>query len=194
MDRMCCSALSVTVVVTSSLFMGCSRVPESAPYTDDTPAHLAATPRVGDVQGPDSGLLGIEPADGTHWKQLVDTRLFEGLHPEISIEDARQRLGEPDAKEEKPLGPCWIYRRERGDVELCLEEWGSPPFPYTTKWVLHGVPRASDPGALLDPAVVEHLPSDLEELDLVIMKDDGTRPAVQLEINNGSVRRITWFH
>lgn len=62
---------------------------------------------VGDVQGPDSGLLGIEPASGTHWKQLVDIRLFEGLHPEISVEDARQRLGEPDAKAEKPLGPCW---------------------------------------------------------------------------------------
>jgi hypothetical protein len=149
---------------------------------------------VGAVQGPDHGLLGIEPASDTHWKQLVDIRLFEGLHPEISLADARARWGEPDATEERPLGPCWLYRRELGTVELCLEEWGSPPLPYASKWVLHGVPTAPDPKDLLDASVVGHLPADLHELDVVIMKDAGDRPAVELKVRDARIVRMTWFH
>jgi hypothetical protein len=127
------------------------------------------------------------------WAYVV-RYLFEGLHPEISVEDAQKSWGQPDREEERPHGPCWIYQRELGVVELCLEEWGSPPFPYVDKWVLHGVPQDSDPQALLDPAVLRLLPSNLEKLDISIMKDEGDRPAVILEIRNGSVERMTWFH
>jgi hypothetical protein len=176
------------------LLGGCFGHPESAPYVDDTPEQLAETPVVGEVRGPRVGRLRIDPAEGTHWKQLVDVHLFEGLHPEISVEDAQKRWGQPDREEERPHGPCWIYQRELGVVELCLEEWGSPPFPYVDKWVLHGVPQDSDPQALLDPAVLRLLPSNLEKLDISIMKDEGDRPAVILEIRNGSVERMTWFN
>jgi hypothetical protein len=42
--------------------------------------------------------------------------------------------------------------------------------------------------------VLRLLPSNLEKLDISIMKDEGDRPAVILEIRNGSVERMTWFN
>lgn len=181
-------------VLVALLCLGCggSGMPESDEYIHDTPGSLAANPGVGRVERWEDRLV-VYPEGGTYWRQLIDLGLFDGLHPGISAEDARKRWGDPTSNGTRPLGPYWSYEREGGTVIVYLEEQGSPPFPYTKRWFLEGIPESPDPEDLFHSAVLGYLPEDEVTLMVVIMTNRGP-PGARVRLEDGEVRLITWVN
>lgn len=172
--------------------LGCDRgeVPPSEPYVDDEPQVLADVPQVERVKQWKERVV-VYPAAGTHWRQLVDLSLFEGLHPGISIEDARDRLGEPDSKGTRTRESYWRFERGEGLVEILLQVQSSPPFPSGKKWFLRGIPASTDPRDTLHPAVLEKLPESRGRLKVVIMREQGP-PGARVVLEDGQVRMVSW--
>jgi hypothetical protein len=135
----------------------------------------------------------VYPAPDTHWRQLIDLSLFADLHPGISLDDVRKQWGEPNSQGTRALGPYWTYQRSGGTVVVYLEEQGSPPFPYTKKWFLEGVPYSTSPSDLFHPSLLERLPDFPDVLNVIVMTERHL-PGASVRVENGEVRRVTWLH
>lgn len=171
---------------------GCDRgeLPPSEPYVDDEPQVLADVPQVDRVKQWKERVV-VYPAAGTHWRQLVDLSLFEGLRPGISIEDARDRWGKPNSEDIGPRESSWRFEREDGLVEILFQVQSSPPFPSGDKWFLSGIPSSTDPREILHPAVLEKIPESRGRLKVVIMREQGG-PGARVVLEDGQVREVTW--
>lgn len=76
--------------------------------------------------------------------ELVDTRVFDGLHPGMTIEQAQRQLGAPQRSWTDETGKWAEYRNEWGTVEIgCERPQSVPANGGTCNWRLYARPSGS---------------------------------------------------
>lgn len=135
------------------------------------------------------GRLVFYPQPESDWKQLVDMKLFEGFRPGMTFRAARRELGEPNRRDDDSYRPSWDYERPRGTVRISHPLKGSVPF--VRAWDLTGFPTTGKLEAVFHPNVSKHIPTEREDLTVVIMNGHGS-PSAFMRVAMGQVTAIDW--
>lgn len=134
----------------------------------------------------------ISPKPKCPWWQLVDLSIFDGFRPGMTIEEARQRFGEPTSEATHGSARIWIYSRAKGRVQVGYEDQGSAVIPMYRWWVLRAKPYEQSPEATFTSEVIRHLPPTRQRYEAVVL-NQCRLPMLEVMIQDNRVRLITWI-
>lgn len=130
-----------------------------------------------------------------HWKELVDTNLFDGFSPGMTFEDVLKEVGPPDKTGKGIWGPYYLYQRPTGRVTVSYEEIGSGTAGTNyASWRLRALPDQGSPKDLLSPTLRRQLESDFQQrTELVIINPEGDSPSVEIVFDENRPTTILWI-
>jgi hypothetical protein len=101
--------------------------------------------------------VDITLARDANVRELVDLRVFNGLQPGTTIEQARSQIGAPARAWADAAGTWCEYRNEWGTVQLgCERPRSVPATAASCNWVLYGHPVGTVP-TIFGRAVVDQI-------------------------------------
>lgn len=130
-----------------------------------------------------------------HWKELVNTNLFDGFRPGMTFEEAFKEVGPPDKTGKGLWGPYYLYRRPSGQVTVSYEEIGSGTAGTKyASWRLRALPDRGSPQDLLNPTLRRQLEGDFQQrTELVIINPEGDNPSIEIVFDENRSTTILWI-
>lgn len=132
----------------------------------------------------------VELSPGVDLQSAVDLSLFNGVTPEMSVDEAQRLLGRPPRKEALFNSPAFAFETSSGRIVFAKRTIASED-THMEKWELYAFPRNPTPNGLIAAAVLGQIPSltEAEDISVVMDNEGGT---AHISLAKGKVQWVYW--